>query len=116
MTAVGGRIFELVQVRVIHSIIELPLRQAIGLGSRRFSSEFMASLVADISATAAAKGAIAGQKTYQTYTKTNPITGEVYSGRTSGRGSPFENVARREVGHHMNEKGFDVAVAVAAHR
>ena len=45
-------------------------------------------------------------KSYQTYTKKNPVTGEVYSGRTSGTGSPAENVRRRDAKHHMNEKGF----------
>lgn len=49
-------------------------------------------------------------KTYQTYTKTNPDTGEVYSGRTSGTASPEENVARRDRSHHMNERGFGPAV------
>ena len=46
------------------------------------------------------------QKTYQTYTKKNPVTGEVYSGRTSGYGTPAENVRRRDANHHMNEKGY----------
>ena len=50
------------------------------------------------------------QKTYQTYTKTNPQTGEVYSGRTSGYGNPAENIRRRDANHHMNRKGFDPAV------
>lgn len=49
-------------------------------------------------------------KTYQTYTKTNPETGEVYSGRTSGYGNPAENVRRRDANHHMNRKGFGPAV------
>lgn len=49
------------------------------------------------------------QRTYQTYTKTNPITGEVYSGRTSGTGDPRQNVARRDANHHMNDKGFGPA-------
>ncbi|WP_143177394.1 polymorphic toxin-type HINT domain-containing protein [Cystobacter ferrugineus] len=49
-------------------------------------------------------------KTYQTYTKTNPVTGEVYVGRTSGRGDPLQNVAARERNHHMTEKGFGPAV------
>ncbi|RDY26577.1 RHS repeat-associated core domain-containing protein [Lachnotalea glycerini] len=48
-------------------------------------------------------------KTYQTYTKTNPETGEIYSGRTSGTGSPAENVRRRDANHHMNDKGFGPA-------
>jgi hypothetical protein len=49
------------------------------------------------------------QKTYQTYTKTNPDTGEVYTGRTSGKGTPEENVLARDKGHHMNDKGFGPA-------
>ncbi|MCB2362510.1 RHS repeat-associated core domain-containing protein [Clostridium estertheticum] len=46
-------------------------------------------------------------KTYQTYTKVNTKTGEVYSGRTSGKGTPLENVANRDRNHHMNDKGFE---------
>ena len=49
-------------------------------------------------------------KTYQTYIKTNPTTGEVYSGRTSGTGTPAENVRQRDSHHHMNDKGFGPAV------
>jgi RHS repeat-associated protein len=49
------------------------------------------------------------QKTYQTYTKTNPETGEVYSGRTSGTGTPKENLAARDGGHHRNKDGFGAA-------
>ena len=48
-------------------------------------------------------------KLYITYTKKNSITGEVYSGRTSGHGDPKDIIARRDKGHHMNEKGFDAA-------
>ena len=50
------------------------------------------------------------KKTYQTYTKTNPTTGEIYSGRTSGMGTPAENLRIRDAHHHMNEKGFGPAV------
>lgn len=50
-----------------------------------------------------------GEKTYQTYTKTNPETGEVYSGRTSGTGTPEQNVLARDTNHHMNDKGFGPA-------
>ena len=57
----------------------------------------------------AASSAKSSQKTYQTYTKTNPVTGEVYSGRTSGKGDPFSNIAKRDLNHHMNEKGFGPA-------
>ena len=46
------------------------------------------------------------QKTFQTYTKTNPETGEVYTGRTSGTRSPQQNVAARNARHHMSDKGF----------
>lgn len=53
---------------------------------------------------------VKGKKTYQTYTKTNPETGEVYSGRTSGTGTPEQNVANRDRNHHMNDKGFGPAV------
>ena len=55
-------------------------------------------------------GKDAREKTYQTYTKTNPQTGEVYSGRTSGYGSPAENVKKRDANHHMNKQGFGPAV------
>lgn len=48
--------------------------------------------------------------THQTYTKTNPETGAVYSGKTSGTGNPFQNVARRDSGHHMTDKGFGPVV------
>ena len=51
-----------------------------------------------------------GKKTFQTYTKKNPVTGEVYSGRTSGIGTPAENVRKRDANHHMNDKGFGPAV------
>lgn len=49
------------------------------------------------------------QKTYQTYTKTHPITKEVYVGRTSGTLSPEANVRKRDKNHHMNKKGFGPA-------
>lgn len=49
-------------------------------------------------------------RTYQTYTKTNPDTGEVYSGRTSGFRSPARNVASRDQGHSvLNARGFGPA-------
>jgi RHS repeat-associated protein len=51
-----------------------------------------------------------GEKTFQTYTKTNAKTGEVYCGRTSGCGTALENVAKRDGSHHMNDKGFGPAV------
>ena len=57
----------------------------------------------------AAKAASA-EKSYQTYTKTNPVGGEVYCGRTSGCGTALENIAARDAGHHMSDKGFGPAV------
>jgi RHS repeat-associated protein len=51
----------------------------------------------------------AGKKTYQTYTKINPDTGKVYSGRTSGIGMPEENVLARDASHHKNVEGYGPA-------
>ena len=56
-----------------------------------------------------ATGAIGKTKTYQTYTKTNKETGQVYVGRTSGYGTPEQNVKRRDQNHHMNKKGYGPA-------
>jgi len=49
-------------------------------------------------------------KTFQTYTKTRESDGKVYSGRTSGRGKPEENVANRDASpHHKNAEGYGPA-------
>ena len=48
-------------------------------------------------------------KTYQTYTKANPDTGQIYTGRTSGTGTPEENVLARDASHHMNAEGYGPA-------
>ncbi len=53
--------------------------------------------------------AVDRQKTYQTYTKRNPETGEVYCGRTSGCGNPLQNVDDRDRNHHKNADGFGEA-------
>jgi RHS repeat-associated protein len=50
-----------------------------------------------------------GTTTYQTYTKTHPTTGEVYTGRTSGKNTPEQNVKNRDSNHHMNKEGFGPA-------
>ena len=47
---------------------------------------------------------------YVTYTKENPVTGEVYTGRTMGYGDDNAIVAARDAGHHMTDKGFGPAV------
>ena len=49
------------------------------------------------------------EKTYQTYTKKNEKTGETYSGRTSGTGTPKENVAKRDANHHKNKEDYGPA-------
>ena len=56
-----------------------------------------------------AAASVSDGKVYVTYTKVNPKTGEVYSGRASGNGTPKEVVAKRDRNHHMNEKGFEPA-------
>ena len=49
-------------------------------------------------------------KLHMTYTMTNE-NGEVYSGRTSGYGTPNEVLQKRQANHHMSEKGFtDVSI------
>jgi hypothetical protein len=53
-------------------------------------------------------GGKGGGKTYQTYTKPGP-NGEVYSGRTSGKGTPQQNVSNRDAKHHMNSQGYGKA-------
>jgi hypothetical protein len=63
-----------------------------------------------VDAAKAADMASEGKKTYQTYTKTNPKTGKVYSGRTGGTGTPQENVAKRDRYHQKNKEGYDPAV------
>lgn len=51
------------------------------------------------------------QKTYQTYTRYNPKTGKCYTGRTSGYGTPEENVRDRGYGQpHLNAEGFSPPV------
>jgi hypothetical protein len=56
-----------------------------------------------------AGGACPIDRTFQTYTKANPETGAVYVGRTSGNGSPLENLARRDASHAYNDEGFGPA-------
>jgi len=49
------------------------------------------------------------QKSYQVYQKTHRHTGQVYIGRTSGRGTPDENIRVRDRNHHRNKDGFGQA-------
>ncbi|MDA8523439.1 RHS repeat-associated core domain-containing protein [Acidovorax sp. NCPPB 4044] len=47
------------------------------------------------------------QKTYQTYTRYNPLTGQCYSGRTSGTDTPENNVRNRGYGQPLlTAEGF----------
>lgn len=48
------------------------------------------------------------QRTFITYTLTNPISGQVYVGRTSGFGDPYAVLRARMGSHHMVPRGFDV--------
>lgn len=43
------------------------------------------------------------------YTKFNSATGQVYVGRTSGCGTPKQNVSRRDSSHEYNSLGFGEA-------
>ena len=53
-----------------------------------------------------AVGGTSAARTFQTYTKINSDTGDVYVGRTSGYGTPLENLARRDASHAYNGLGF----------
>lgn len=83
---------------------------ALGLSDNKAVKDAVEDSLTDNKAVKNAVGdSVSKEKTYQTYTKTNPTTGEVYSGRTSGYGSPAENVRNRDRNHHMNDKGFGPA-------
>ncbi len=49
------------------------------------------------------------ERTYVTYTKTNPATNKVFTGRTSGFGSPADILHKMDATHHMNAHGFGPA-------
>jgi hypothetical protein len=49
------------------------------------------------------------EKIWVTYTKVHEITGEVYTGRSSGYGDPQTIVEARDARHHVNEHGFGTA-------
>lgn len=51
------------------------------------------------------------QRTYQTYTRYNPLTGKCYSGRTSGYDEPQTNIRNRALGQPLlNAEGFSPPV------
>jgi RHS repeat-associated protein len=53
------------------------------------------------------------KKTYQIYLKKNKETGKVYTGRTSGTGTPDANVKKRDYGHgKLNGMGYGPAQPV----
>ncbi|KAB0650454.1 RHS repeat-associated core domain-containing protein, partial [Burkholderia diffusa] len=66
-------------------------------------------LLADRLATATKKSLdkLTREKTYQTYTRYNPTTGQCYSGRTSGYEDPETNVKNRSYGQaYLTAEGF----------
>jgi len=91
-----------VAVRVLSTDAKVATQTAV-------KAEVAAAEAAAAAPSGPAPGTKAAGKTYQTYTKQNPATGEVYSGRTSGTGTPAKNVAARDSGHHMTKKGFGPA-------
>ncbi|MBY6239087.1 RHS repeat-associated core domain-containing protein [Vibrio harveyi] len=76
-------------------------------GTYKVASRRMSMTAAE---TTMEEGLTFAQRTYQTYTKTNLSTGEVYTGRTSGFGTALQNVERRDLNHHKNKEGFGPAV------
>jgi len=65
----------------------------------------------DIAIPVVLAGAVAydvAQRTFITYTLTNPATSQVYVGRTSGFGDPYSILRARMRTHHMVTRGFDV--------
>lgn len=55
---------------------------------------------------AKAKCARQGKKTFQTYTRYNPTTGKTYSGRTSGTGTPRQNITKWNRNSPLNQQGY----------
>jgi RHS repeat-associated protein len=75
-------------------------------------SEGLAGVNAARAAVAEFKGgeqAVRTERTFQTYTKANPESRKVYSGRTSGTGTPAQNIARRDASHQMTREGYGPA-------
>jgi RHS repeat-associated protein len=52
----------------------------------------------------ATTAALTTGRTFQTYTKMNTRTGERYTGRTSGTGTPAQNVARRDASRYPSSE------------
>ncbi len=55
---------------------------------------------------AAAAAVDASQITYVTYTLKNPTTGQIYIGRTSGFGNPYDIMMRRYNSHERKAQGY----------
>jgi hypothetical protein len=51
----------------------------------------------------------AGSLKYLTYTKYNPVTGQVFTGRFRGRGDPEQILAAYDRHHQLTERGFGPA-------
>lgn len=48
-------------------------------------------------------------RTYVSYTKTNPVTQKVFVGRTSGFGDPHNILRQMDAAHYMNAQGYGPA-------
>ena len=88
---------------------------AVGAGTATATGEtaVAAELVGAVGLGAAAAGALylayrETQRVWVTYTLTNPSTGQVYAGRTSGFGTPQSVMMVRFATHHMRRLGFTV--------
>jgi len=65
--------------------------------------------------TAKTTGAAAdANKTFQVYEKPGPGTGKPYVGRTSGTGTPEQNVGARDKTHELNKEGYGEAKVVSS--
>ena len=66
------------------------------------------TVTASEAANALARDSRNPEKTYQTYTRYNPSTGQTYVGRTSGYGTPEENLRTRyRSDHDLTDQGFE---------
>ncbi|MCB1158324.1 MAG: hypothetical protein H7A25_18150 [Leptospiraceae bacterium] len=50
------------------------------------------------------------KRIYLTYTKTNRVTGEIYSGRASGTDDPKKILTKRDSSHHINKDSYGKAI------
>ena len=110
-----GQIANFIGKFIVDVALEVALQAATGQDIN-LSSALRESAEGILDPTKTLKKAERVAKTYQTYTKRNRITGEIYSGRTSGKGTAFENVQKRDAKHHLKEEdGWEAAELDASH-